>query len=732
MMPAPDQQPTPYGEAAPRYLDAGWPSVIPLPAGRKGPPPNGWTGRAGAWPSRADVLAWCTGPEAAGNLGLRLPDTVVGIDVDAYGAKAGRATLADASARWGALPPTWRVTSRDDGTSGIYLFRVPAGLAWPGEVGPGVEVIQRNHRYVVAWPSIHPDTGAVYRWHRPDGLTVVGQVPTPDELPELPAAWIAGLTGGALDNDLAKADLSDVEATAWLAKHGGGPQCDAVRATVDRYLATRFDGSTSRHDAARDATARLFAMAADGHTGTVAAVNEIALAFRAAFDSTGRDYDAGEWRRLYLGAVRLAAVRTTAAPPPRDPCAVVLPEVDDLVPVGAAAPSDDLRNVTAEGQAPATPEPGVLDVGSLSPAQAAELAFQRQVEAELRVQRARREAVRQLDQEEATRLWREPPSRWTLTDELALPDDEVTWAVDQVLPTGGNVLLAAQYKTGKTTLTSHLARCVADNELFLGRFAPAELSGRVALWNYEVSEGQYRRWLREAGINATDAVAVLNLRGYVLPLTSPVAADWMVRWLAERRTELWVVDPFARAFTGDNENDNTQVARWLDLLDEVKARAGVRELVLATHTGRAQQEAGQERARGATRLDDWADVRWLLTADDDGNRYFRATGRDVEVDEFQLGYDQGTRQLNATGKAGRQVAAADSMEQRVLAVVEENPGISGNGIELAVKGNATAIRKARRALAAAGRVRVEPGPNRTEKHYLRGPSVLTPGVDYED
>ncbi len=46
-----------------------------------------------------------------GNVGLRLPECVLGIDVDAYAGKSGAATLAEAEARLGALPLTWRSTA---------------------------------------------------------------------------------------------------------------------------------------------------------------------------------------------------------------------------------------------------------------------------------------------------------------------------------------------------------------------------------------------------------------------------------------------------------------------------------------------------------------------------------------------------------------------------------------------------------------------------------------------
>lgn len=48
-------QDTPYASQAFAYHRAGWRGVLPLPRSAKSPPPDGYTGRAGAWPSAADI-----------------------------------------------------------------------------------------------------------------------------------------------------------------------------------------------------------------------------------------------------------------------------------------------------------------------------------------------------------------------------------------------------------------------------------------------------------------------------------------------------------------------------------------------------------------------------------------------------------------------------------------------------------------------------------------------------
>lgn len=180
----------PYAQAAQVYRDANWAGALPILGKRV--PPDGYTGYRGTWPSGDQVATWLAA-RGGDNIGLRLPDGVLGVDVDAYDGRRGLATIQEAEAQLGDLPRTWYSTSRDDG-SGIRFFRVPEGRAWRSDLGAGsnVEIIRRDHRFAVVWPSVHPDTARTYRWYTPDGV-VSAAPPTPAQLPELPEAWVEHL-----------------------------------------------------------------------------------------------------------------------------------------------------------------------------------------------------------------------------------------------------------------------------------------------------------------------------------------------------------------------------------------------------------------------------------------------------------------------------------------------------------------------------------------------------------
>ncbi len=182
-----------YATVATTYRELGW-HPLPIPRGEKSSPPTGTTGRDGKDPTVDDIASWAA-LDACANIALRMPAGVIGIDVDDYDGKGGAATLAALVGQFGPLPATWSSTSRGpDQASRIYFLRCPVDLELPGTLGPGIEAIQRHHRYAIAAPSTRKDTGGRYRWYHPDG-TKASTPPRVDELPYLPAPWVVGLSG---------------------------------------------------------------------------------------------------------------------------------------------------------------------------------------------------------------------------------------------------------------------------------------------------------------------------------------------------------------------------------------------------------------------------------------------------------------------------------------------------------------------------------------------------------
>lgn len=289
--------------AVPLYRGRGWPGVLPLHdrAGNrtKSPPPGGFTGYGAPDPTDQDIARW-TDPEHIAhnaNIGLRLPETVIGLDVDAYDGKQGGRTFEECQGRLGELPATWTSTSRDDG-SGIRFYRVPPGRAWADTLGAGVEIVHHGHRYAVVSPSIHPQTRKFYEWYSPEGHRSKTP-PRLGDLPELPEAWVTELDRGpAADRHRAKAAGAD-EGREFLDALPPGPPCQVIEECVQETVAAIGSGG-SRHDAMRNGVLALLGYATRGHRGGREGLETIRDTFGEAVNDRATS---GEWDRAVLGAI---------------------------------------------------------------------------------------------------------------------------------------------------------------------------------------------------------------------------------------------------------------------------------------------------------------------------------------------------------------------------------------------------------------------------------------------
>lgn len=265
----------PFRTGAPVYAEAGWHGIIPLDG--KLPALKGITGWDGRLTAPDEYLGW-TDEYAGKNIGLRTPHGHIGLDVDDYGDKQGGRTVDGLESKLGPLPekpPT--STSRDDGVSGIRMFRVPPGLVFKGEAGPDVEIAQFHHRLVTCAPSVHPKTGARYRWDNCEGT-----VPRPDEVPALPAAWVEYLTKGSQSGGKKTGDNATV--ADFIAEHTDETHGFLLRPVLESF--TTAQGS--RHDTMLKAVGWAAREAAAGFYSAATAFDALEDAWNSATAGEGR------------------------------------------------------------------------------------------------------------------------------------------------------------------------------------------------------------------------------------------------------------------------------------------------------------------------------------------------------------------------------------------------------------------------------------------------------------
>ena len=681
-----------FAAAYPIYRELGW-NVIKLAPGTKDTPPTGFTGHKGVYASGADLHAWAE-EQPNGNIAIRLTDEYVGIDCDDYGDKNGAATIAEAEKRWGRLPYSPKSTSRTDG-SGIRIYRIPKGARFPDrlkfrELGLGdVELIQRHHRLIVCWPSVHPE-GRTYEWLDADGNET--NPPEPADIPDLPATWVEALRKPDKPAD-STALGSDGPYNVRQALTEGQPSRRVAAKLGEAVMACQ---GGSRHDTIRDHVLGLLRCGKQGEPGVLPALKQLKKTFVAAVtpDRAGGAQGASDEFNKFVFSNKVSELLAQTGYDDPSPVAEVGPEFFD-----AQRPGDD--------------SDGGIDWR------------ERAIEVELDKQRVRREARLRLDAE--TRPQTVLPAVKSLDALLAEPDPPTRYRIDRLAPEGARILLSAQYKAGKSTVVANLTRSLVDAEPFLGTFEVSQPAKRLVLIDDELGENTLRRWLREQNIvNTTAVVDVVSLRGRLAAfnlLDDHCHQQWTQR-LQDYGCDYLILDCLRPVLDALGLDENRDAGKFLGAFDALLTGAGVNDAAVVQHMGHSG-----ERARGDSRLQDWPDALWRIvreTEEPDSDRYFSAYGRDVNVAEGRLSFDPATRRL--TYAAGSRTDA--QAEAARAAVIEFLVGAASRGAkpngsaienELTPPHTQKAVRQAVAALVRGGLVAVDDGPRNSKLHYIAHP-----------
>lgn len=386
----------------------------------------------------------------------------------------------------------------------------------------------------------------------------------------------------------------------------------------------------------------------------------------------------------------------------------------------------------ASDEPPTPPEPGeptparaLRSAEDMTDAEHAALRFDRDVAHRRRQLEVNELAARQLRGERAA----ERPPVELLTDFLGLDLGDAEYRIDGLLPAGGRAMLAAQYKAGKSTMIGNLIRSLADGDVFLGEHQANPTAGPIVLLDTELDRRMIQDWYTRQGIQRTDRVALISLRGKLssFDITDPVVLQTWADTLAELQPSVVILDPLRPVLDAIGLDEDKEAGRFLVAFDELLDRAGAGEAVVVHHMGHQG-----ERARGSSRLRDWPDVEWRLLRHDPDDpaspRFFTAYGRDVDVSERELTFNPSLGRLTIFG-GSRKDSELQVVSDEILDALENSPGLSATQIDrrLAEDGHTRAnTRAALTRLINSRDVVVLPGGRKTKQHYLRD-NVPPPG-----
>lgn len=290
------------------------------------------------------------------------------------------------------------------------------------------------------------------------------------------------------------------------------------------------------------------------------------------------------------------------------------------------------------------------------------VAFERMVQHELLRMEVREEAGQRY------RAAQEPEDSEPLVrlvSEVLTAEPEKQPRIERVLPWDSTLWLSAQRKTGKTTVLVNMAHSLLTGEKFLGECAvvPLEPGERVGMLNFEVTPAKAAAMFERRGV-AADRVVQVDLRGRANPFHNQRQLRALGEQLRALNVRSLFIDTFSHAFTGDSQNDATQVRAWIRQVNQwARLVVGATDLIVTDHAGWSDNA----RASGSSAKEADADhiMHLMLSDPKDQNsvRHIRTFGRTDDLVKGELLLDKDTetvtyREINQEEKQAQRADQA--------------------------------------------------------------------------
>jgi len=156
---------------------------------------------------------------------------------------------------------------------------------------------------------------------------------------------------------------------------------------------------------------------------------------------------------------------------------------------------------------------------------------------------------------------------------------KVTWLVNELLIAGGISILAAQPKSGKSTLVRQLAKAVCQGEEFLGR---KTVKGKVAYLALEEHPAMLQRQFKNIGVKNDDDIVL-----HVGPVYGQNATEDLIGFLKDYEAQLVVIDTLALFVGLDDINSYDKVNKAMEKVRRI-ARESNAHVMLIHHTNKGE------------------------------------------------------------------------------------------------------------------------------------------------
>jgi len=171
------------------------------------------------------------------------------------------------------------------------------------------------------------------------------------------------------------------------------------------------------------------------------------------------------------------------------------------------------------------------------------------------------------------------------------PEEEVSWIIENLLPSGGFSLVIAKPKVGKSTLGRQAGYSVSRGELFLGR---KTIKGPVLYVSLEEKRSEVKKHFQLMGATGTEDLGV-----YVGAIPED-ANVWLLNEIKRKKPVLVIIDTLFRFAQVTDVNDYSRVLRALDPLLTLAREQSAH--VMCIHHARKSAGEGADTTLGSTAI----------------------------------------------------------------------------------------------------------------------------------
>ena len=304
--------------------------------------------------------------------------------------------------------------------------------------------------------------------------------------------------------------------------------------------------------------------------------------------------------------------------------------------------------------------------------------------------------------------FRENPEPWVRGPRVEAANERVTeaelleaadlpfrWLVDRLVPRGGIVGLVGNQGAGKTPFLLQMLLSVEVLRPFLGRAIPQALPG--LFWSAEDSSSvlgpRYKAIGSAMGLVIDPKQRPRRIEFKFAPprldrSNANALFDALAPHIVETAAQLIVFDTMA--YLGlENENDAAEFHKKITFPLRELVRATDATIIVTHHTGKMKGGRAEDQGRGTSAMKSDFDALLVLEKQQDGTRLLTPAkvkgAKDVDRAPMSLAFDEDSGLF--TLLQGSRKGTPEEYEKRMLAILDQHPGLSSKDVFAKVGGN---------------------------------------------